>query len=355
MYRSLSILTCLLLAVQGLLAQDTRLIRFKNESPALQLQHYRLTGIKDDRADTGAIGSVKTGLLGKKTVLVALEGGAASAINQYVSLNARQDAAATPVEIHITELSLTEQPAGLRTKIETAVTLAFWVSGKRITDYRGKGEVQTMGDLFRHIEDVIRQNISNSLVEFDGWWGKNKRLYSENAPVSLTVEIARTTNDTSKIIYSPSRPLTVTDFMGPIDDLSKAAAQTASAMTLRYATNYENGEMKLQVIVSAYFDRSRSWFGKRHRTNERILTHEQIHFDITALKVCELADTLKLLQLTRENHQEKLEQVHAQKQRELETLQRLYDTETNHGTLPAVQDHWNRWVKEMLEKKTCYR
>lgn len=341
--------TCLLMA------QDTGFIRLRNEALPKQLSHFHITGVRDDRADTGSMGTLKTGLLGKKKMQVAFRQGASGALQEFVAVNFRQQAATTPVELHIAELSVTEQPGGLRTRIETVLKLAFWVNGARVSDYRGAGEVKTMGDVLKHVEDLFREHLQNCLEEFDGWWAKNRLLYEQNAPVSIAVEFVHTAKDSSQIAYAPRRPLTFNDFMAEPDELSRAAAQTATAMTLKYATSADNGQINLKVLVSAYFEKQRSWFGKKHQGNAKILLHEQKHFDITALKACELADTLRQQKLTRENYQEVLEQVHAQKQRELEALQRLYDTETKHGTIVAIQEKWNRWITDRLAEKTCYK
>lgn len=344
-------LLLLLLSASWLQAQDIRYIRFRDESATQSLQSFHISRVKDDRIDTVSMGTIRTGLLGKKTTEVGIEKGAATALHEWLSANFRQQASTTPVELHIAQLAIRELPGGIRTRIEASFVLAFWVNGERITDYKGTGELQTMGDLFKHLEDMIRQNLRSSLVQFDDWWGKNKLLYEKDAPVALTISLVRTLKDSAQLVYSPKRPLVVNDFLATPDELSRAAAVTASAMTLRYASNIDNGKISVDVQVAAYFDRTRSWFGPAHRYSPKILAHEQRHFDITALKAAELVDTVRQLKLTKENFQEELEKVHAQKQRELDALQRQYDTETKHGTLVAVQERWNRWVAEKLANR----
>lgn len=344
----LPLLLIWLLSTCLLHAQDTRLIRFRNEPERQPLQHYHISEVKDDRADTVSMGTIRTGLLGKKNTQVNMEQGAATAFREWIAANFRQQPGTTPVELHMAELSVRELPGGIRTKIEASFVLSFWVNGERITDYKGTGELQTMGDLFKHLEDMIRQNLRTSLLQFDDWWNKNRLLYEKNAPVVFTVAIQRSTKDSAQILYAPQRPLTYNDFIATPDELSRAAALTASAMTLRYSSSVDNGRILVNVQLAVYFDKTRSWFGPKHVGNEKILAHEQRHFDIAAVKAAELADTLRTLSLNKDNFQEELEKVHAQKQRELDALQKQYDAETKHGTLVAVQDKWNRWVAEKL-------
>lgn len=336
-------------------AQDTRYIRFRDENPGKQLLHYRIVAIKDDRADTGAIGTLRTGLFGKKNVAVNYEGGVTAALGRYIQKNYRQDTAATPMELHITDLNIKELPGGIRTKVESLVTLSFYINDTKLTDYKGRGEVQTMGDLFKNVEDLIRDNINNSMHEFDSWWGKNKRLHAPNAPVSLTVEIISISSDSGRLAYSPGRPLLVNDFIGKADELSRAAAQTASSINVKYASKIEDGEIRVNVQVMAYFDKARSWFAQKHERNEMVLAHEQRHFELTVLKACELVDTLRQLRLTKDNYMEKLEQVHAQKMNELNAWQTQYDTETRHSANIVMQEKWNKLVKDLLGKQSCFR
>lgn len=337
-------------------AQDARYIRFRDENPGKQLQHYRIVAIKDDRADTGAIGMLKTGLFGKKSVAVHLEGGVANALGGFIHKNYhQQDTTATPMELHITNLSIKEMPGGIRTKVESLVNLAFYINGTKLTDYKGRGEVQTMGDLFKNVEDLIRENINNSLQEFDDWWGKNKRLHAPDAPVVLVVEMVRTPRDSTHIAYSRDRPLVIDDFIAKPDEMSLAAAQTASAINVKYAFNADDGQIRVQVLVTAYFDKTRSWFATKHQRNAKIMSHEQQHFDITALKACELVDTLRQVKVTKDNYQEKLEQLHAQKINELNAWQKQYDDETRHGSNTAMQEKWNKLVKDLLDKQSCYK
>ncbi len=337
-------------------AQDTRFIHFRDENPGKQLLHYRIVTIKDDRSDTSTIGMLKTGLFGKKNVAVNFEGGAAAALGGFIHKNYRQqDTTATPMELHITDLSIKELPGGIRTKVESLVTLTFYINGTRLTDYKGRGEVQTMGDLFKNVEDLIRDNINNSLNEFDSWWGKNKRLHAPDAPVTLSVEMVQTSKDSSLIAYTPGRLLVINDFIAKPDELSLAAAQTASAINVKYTSNVDNGQITVQVLVIPYFDKTRSWFADKYRKNEKILAHEQRHFDISALMACQLVDTLRQQKLTKENYLEKLEQIHAQKQRELSSMQVRYDEETRHGTLIAAQEKWNKLLKELMAAQSCYK
>jgi hypothetical protein len=356
MYRKLWLLVILLSSTHLLFAQQhTRYIRFREEDPGQRLQHYHVVTVTDDRADTSTIGELKTGIFGKKNTAVNFEQGTATAVSGFIHKSFGQDTSSTAVELHITELQIQELAGGLRTKIEAVTTVAFSVKGTKITEYRGRGEVQTMGDVFRHIEDLVRQNLRNSLLEFDNWWGKNKGIYSSDAPVTLTVTIEPAPKDTNLLGYSPARPLTPHDFRATPDELSRAAAGTADAIAVRYSTDLDNGLIRVHAFITPYFDKMKSWYLKKYHNNAQVLIHEQGHFDIAAIKACELADTMRQQKLTKSNYLETLELIVAQKQQEMSTLQKQYDTETRHGMNHAMQDKWNKLVKELLARLACYR
>ncbi len=354
MLRKLLLLVTGFSSFHGLLAQTTRDIRFKDENPVQRILHYHVIAVKDDRADTSNIGMLKAGVFSKKDIAVNLEQGAASAINGFVQKNFRQDTTSSAADLHITDLHIRQLPGGIRTKIEVSLTIAFFIDGTKLTEYRGKGEVLTMGDLFKHIEDLIRQSLRNSLQEFDVWWGKNKLIYASDAPVILEVEM-ESLNAPRLLGYSLSRPLMPNDFMGKPDELSRAAAATAGAISFKYASTIDSGRITVRVLIAPFFDKLKSWYLNKYRDNAKVLAHEQRHFDIAAIKACELADTMRLQKLTKSNYNEKLELIAAKKQQEMEGLQAQYDAETRHGVNANMQEKWNRLLLDMLAKQECYK
>jgi hypothetical protein len=355
MLRMLLLLVTGFLSFHSLLAQTTRDIRFRDENPGQRIQSYYVHTVKDDRTDTSNIGVLKAGVFSKKEIAVNLEHGAAAAIGSYIQKNYKQDTTSSAADLRIIDLQIKQLPGGVRSKIELSFATAFFINGTKLTEYKGKGEVQTMGDMFKHIEDLVRQSLRNSLQEFDTWWGANKLLYAPDAPVTLNVEIEHAPKDPNQLGYSTSRPLTVNDFLGKPDDMSRAAAATAGALSVKYISNIEDGRITVQVIITPFFDKLKSWYLDKYRDNAKVLAHEQRHFDIAAIKACELADTIRLQKFTKSNFSEKLELMAGKKQLEMDELQALYDAETRHGINPIVQEKWNKLLLDMLARLTCYK
>jgi hypothetical protein len=109
----------------------------------------------------------------------------------------------------------------------------------------------------------------------------------------------------------------------------------------------------MMVTITAYFDRSRSWF-KHTQFDDMVLLHEQGHFDITAIKACELADTLQHCIFTKSNCYGMIEKIQLLKQQELRALQDLYDEKTGHGAGIGVQQKWSKQLKDLLAQQTCF-
>lgn len=124
----------------------------------------------------------------------------------------------------------------------------------------------------------------------------------------------------------------------------KHSAQTAVAITLARG---------VPPFFQARFDPDRSWVQphiveawhpyKKSMAN-RLLRHEQLHFAISCLLVRQANTSLE----AGDNPLQMLQLVRATAQR----LNRQYDEDTNHGTIPDQQAQWEQDVEEQLEEVT---
>jgi hypothetical protein len=353
--------TYLLLFLLGLSflseAQGVKTINFKQEKLKNRLQYYYIAGVRDDRQDTATIGSVRAGLFSKKYVSLNLPGGAAAAISAFLKSNLTQDTRTNPITLHIQQLEVAEKTGGLKAESEVRMSIAFYNAGGKIVEYKGNNTVQSTMDATRYVEELIRRGLDDMLQQFDGWAGQHQQQLkaSNSGPsVEVSVEIASGSDDADKIAWSAGKPLTLDDFKGRPDDLSRAAAATNSGLDVRTSQQTQFSQTKVVVSILPFFDKSRSWC----RTNSRnalTLQHEQQHFNITAIKACELADTIRKFAFTPGNYMKELDQLYRQKDKEIQQEQELYDSETNHGQIIAAQAKWEETIKEALGKKGCYK
>jgi hypothetical protein len=171
-------------------------------------------------------------------------------------------------------------------------------------------------------------------------------------PVSVTVAIADKADDKNLILYKPGNNLAIADFKGRPDGNSAGVAATYSGINMVMQGSNKNGVMAAKVLLTIYFDKSNSWMKPEGKT-ERVLAHEQIHFDLTAMKACALARAIEKGSYTTENVQQKLRDLQAFHTTELNKLQQAYDKETKHGTLPEKQAEWAARVAKELAKVQC--
>lgn len=351
-----SILLVLFILSAGVLgagAQDIKTIKLKHQTIAFSPRDFQIVGVVDDRPDTSVIGIIRYSLLGKKSK-VNLLNGAAWSIADYYQRNVEQNPNTTPITIHIKELSLGEQPNGLRDEADLSMTMEFYSGGKKLVEYSGESSIQAGLDVSTYVEGHIRARLETMLKEFDKFWASNKDAYSGKSSLKLSVQIATENDDQDHILYSRQRPLTLDDFQGPPSDISRGAAETWSGIFMKYNSETLNGKVSVKVSIIPFFDKTKSWCRKSART-AYTLAHEQMHFDITALKACELYNKVLNGSFSYDNYDKELEQLQKQVQKEMEQMQNDYDKETQHGTIKPVQAKWAEKIKQELAAQTCFK
>jgi len=338
-------------------SQETKIIKFRQQSLKVRLQNYYIAGVKDDRQDTATIGSVRAGLFSKKYVSLNLPGGAANAFSDFFKGHLTQDTRTIPIILHIAQLEVAEKTGGLKAESEVRMNIGFYNAAGKIVEYKGSNTVQATMDATRYIEELIRRGLDDMLQQFDTWAGQNEQQLkaSLQAPsVEVEVQLLSDAADTEKIAWTRGRPLTLDDFRGKPDDLSRASAATNSGLDVRTSVQVQHNQTKVTVTILPFFDKTRSWCRVSSR-NALTLQHEQQHFNITAIKGCELADTIRHFTFTVQSYMKELEQLYKQKDKEAHAEQDLYDTETNHGQVAAAQTRWEEALREALSRQECYK
>ncbi|PWT70672.1 MAG: hypothetical protein C5B59_19915 [Bacteroidetes bacterium] len=351
-------LLILILGSISLFAQDVKFISLKNEKISAPLKNYFIASVKDERADTSNIGSIKNGLLGKKNQTLNLQNGASSAMFQFIRNNVIQDTSASPIEMHITKFKVVANgTSGLKTENELTISLAFYHDTSKLFETTGGGITETTGDATKLIEELIRGSMQTMLQQFDEWWAKNKSYYlaiRTKPTIKVEVSLEQDLDNPDIISYSPKRPLTLDDFQGKPTESGSTVAITYSIVMMKYSTaRTANNEIFVDVYVLTNFSKSKSWCRSEHR-NAETLEHEQRHFDISAIKACELVDTIRKFTFSVDGFPSELQRIQRIKQNELDKMQEQYDAETRHGNGPLTQEKWNKLIKEKLESISCF-
>ncbi len=172
-------------------------------------------------------------------------------------------------------------------------------------------------------------------------------------PVEVQIKVLDKTGNRNLILYGKDRPLKIEDFKARPDAASPGVAATYSGIAMEIEGKTENGVLVTIVQLTVYFDAAQSWMKKEGKT-ERVLQHEQNHFDLTAIKACDLAQAIAGSSYNYSNVRQRLRELHRVHTSELQKLQKNYDKETKHGTVAAQQTAWAARIAASLDNVTCF-
>ena len=141
--------------------------------------------------------------------------------------------------------------------------------------------------------------------------------------------------------------LTWDDFRGepPLSD--RVAATTASGISYQFSTSGTRSSYKVDFEISTHFYPNKSWY-KPELCDEVILSHEQLHFDISELFARKLRKVLSEATFTHENVKRKIKDLYNRNNEELSDFQHRYDSETNFSRNREQQLIWNKQITDAL-------
>lgn len=171
-------------------------------------------------------------------------------------------------------------------------------------------------------------------------------------PVDITVRFKDKADNADYILYNVDNDLKIKDFKGRPDMNSNGVGATYSGIQVSMAGKSFNGKMDVNVLMMVYFDKSQSWM-KPEGKDERVLKHEQIHFDLTAIYACKMYHAIMNGTYNSKNVKQKLRDIQNKFTNELQSQQALYDKQTKHGTIDDVQKAWSEKVQQMKSELDC--
>lgn len=347
---------CLLVALSGCsifsFAQSVKTIKLK-ATEKITLHSYNIQNVVDDREDTSNIGTMHTGLSNKLTA-IDLANGAQHAITDFIQQHIASQDTDNAVELHIAALSITEsRERGMQERADLDAKFAFYINGEKLIEYSGSSFAQAGLNASPYVGKLVSESIQNVLKQFDSWFGENESKYKDSKKFMVNVVLKTTSDDSDYIVYTKSTQLQLGDFAGKPDNMSLGAAATYSGMLLSYEINNKTGPTIATVEVTPYMDKTRSWVKSKHKS-AYILSHEQLHFEITAYITCHFIDALKKADLSPDNFKQKITSLQQEYAQLIQDTQDQYDDETQHGTIPAKQEAWKRKVESELATANCY-
>jgi hypothetical protein len=349
MKRFLLLLVMFLVAC-SLHAQDVKYIQLRQEKVSFVPNGFYISGVVDDREDKGAIGVINSG---RNQLNIDMQNGLVASFKSYIDNNVKQDKAAQPVTLHIARLDADVSRQGAEWSAAANAEFIFYIGDTKLLDLSGNSRAVTAADPGAFYEGFIRKAEENDLKKFGEWWERNKGSIATSSSVRVNASVGKTNDKPGSIIYSLDRPLQIADFQGPVEGSEYEMAITASGIGVSYSEQTENGQIVIDMTVTPYFNKAKSWFKKEGR-NSNVLAHEQTHFDITGIKACELAATIRKTAFTKESYKQLIEQLQQQNAMESAAEEAKYDAETNHGIITDKQLEWQKKITEQVKAAGCY-
>lgn len=148
------------------------------------------------------------------------------------------------------------------------------------------------------------------------------------------------------IRWHPETRLTWGDFRAEPPESRRIAATTASGISYSYNAAGSGGRYTLDYQVDTYFYPDKSWYHPES-CDEVVLSHEQLHFDISELFARKFRKRLEEGVFTG-NVKAEVRRIFADINRELSEFQNRYDRETDFSRNRAAQFQWNEAIAGML-------
>jgi hypothetical protein len=151
------------------------------------------------------------------------------------------------------------------------------------------------------------------------------------------------------ITWSADRSLKWSDFKGQADASSSNKAVTNSGMSI--TMNCVNGEA--DVVIGCFFNPAKSW--TKTKDSDRLLAHEQLHFDITELFARKLRKEISQLGTGCAERYKPSVELYDRFDSACNEFQAQYDKETRHSILEEEQLRWEKLVAEELKSLEEFR
>lgn len=148
------------------------------------------------------------------------------------------------------------------------------------------------------------------------------------------------------LAWDQERRLTWADYQGKPLKTEWASATTASGITYTLSSTIGANESSLEVIVKSLFYPDKSWY-KPDLCDDVVLSHEQLHFDITELFARKFRERLKTVENDK-NIKKKVRAIFVEVNKELNAFQNKYDRETNFSRDLEQQLIWNQKIQNDL-------
>ena len=168
---------------------------------------------------------------------------------------------------------------------------------------------------------------------------------------SSTLKNTDTSAD-NEIVWEQGKRLTWDDFKGKPDPDTHLHAYTRTSLKSDFVSNTQTSAV---LAVTGYFVKNESWVMPEQKT-DKLLAHEQLHFDLNELYRRKLANKLENHNgFTFKNFSQEASKIFQEVFNEMASEQKRYDQETQHSKIDAKQKEWEANIAAELKKWNKYQ
>jgi hypothetical protein len=142
--------------------------------------------------------------------------------------------------------------------------------------------------------------------------------------------------------------LTWNDFQGAIDSSSSFSALTYYGTSYQYKCDEHLGKYTIAFTTKSYADPNRCW-SKVEKQTPALLKHEQLHFDIAEFFARQLLIAFNSYNYTI-NYKTEIKQINDDMVAKRNSMQELYDHQTNHSINKIMQARWELYMDNLLKQ-----
>lgn len=165
--------------------------------------------------------------------------------------------------------------------------------------------------------------------------------------IILAIAVNGSCQEENAIRWDTDHRLSWSDFKAQPPKDSPVAAITASGIAYRFSAMESRKKMEVDCTIDTFFYPESSWY-KPETANDIILSHEQLHFDISELFARKMRGRVDNYSFT-SNVKVEMNRIYEQILKEMRAFQKRYDDETNYSREVEKQLEWNKKISSELK------
>ncbi|MES1219613.1 MAG: hypothetical protein ABUT20_29200, partial [Bacteroidota bacterium] len=201
----------------------------------------------------------------------------------------------------------------------------------------------------KYLSSLLHNELPGMVTELNRVINNSFGVFPYKGIKMKAVLFTETKTQTDSVFYQWPQKITWNDFKGKPNLNSNASAETGSGFTYSTFAEIKDGYLNVSVIVKCFLLTQLSWV-KPELSTEYVLAHEQLHFDINFLGAVKFIDSIGRARFTVSNWQHELENINEAEFIETTSMQKDYDSATNHGRKGKAQQSWQKNIQAMLKE-----